>query len=116
MTGRFEVVVVPGSPRGDLYELEQKTYYQVVDRQSNQIILVFESLMEASLSPDTGMWDDYTFSGVREVTIAPDEQSVIVKYHDGAEERVPLPGQQMCDSCASSQAPPEPASGPLQGG
>jgi len=88
---RFEVVVEQGSSRGDLYELEQKTYYQVVDRHSNQIMLVFESLMEASLSTSTGLWDDYRFTGVCEVSIAPDEQSVIVKYHDGLVETVPLP-------------------------
>ncbi|HSR33807.1 MAG TPA: hypothetical protein VLY63_24850 [Anaerolineae bacterium] len=91
LAGRFEVVVESGSPRGDLFELEQKTYYQVVDRHTKQIILEFESLMEASLSRDTGMWDDYRFSGVCEVSVAPDEQSVIVKYHDGVEEMVPLP-------------------------
>ncbi len=91
LASRFEVIIESGSPRGDLYELEQKTYYQVVDRYSKEIILVFESLMEASLSRDTGMWDDYRFSGVCEVSVAPDEQSVIVKYHDGLEEVVPLP-------------------------
>ena len=91
LPGRFEVVVESGPPRGDLYELEQSTYYQIVDRHSNQIVLVFESLMEASLSTDTGMWDDYRFSGAREVIVAPDEQSVLVKYHDGLEEMVPLP-------------------------
>jgi hypothetical protein len=89
--GRFEVIVESGAPRGDLYELEQRTYYQVVDRQSKRIVLVFESLIEAILSRDTGTWDDYRFTGVHEVSIAPDEQSVIVKYHDGLEETVPLP-------------------------
>ena len=88
---RFEVVEEKGSPRGDLYELEQKTYYHVVDRHSGQVIMTFQALMEASLSRDTGMWDDYFFSGVREVIIAPDEQSVIVKHHDGREETLPLP-------------------------
>ena len=90
-TSRFEVVVERGAPHGDLYELEQTTYYQVVDRQSEEIIMVFESEMEASLSTDTGMWDGYRFTGVFDVSIAPDEQSVIVRYHDGREEVVPLP-------------------------
>ena len=64
---RFEVVEEKGSPRGDLYELEQKTYYHVLDRHSGQVIMTFEGLMEASLSRDTGLWDDYFFSGAREV-------------------------------------------------
>jgi hypothetical protein len=90
-SGRFEVVEKKGSPRGDLFELEQRTYYYVVDRQTDEIIMTFEALMEASLSRDTGMWDDYVFTGVSEVIIAPDEQSVLVKHHDGLEETLPLP-------------------------
>jgi hypothetical protein len=90
-SGRFEVVEEQGSPRGDLFELEQKTYYHIVDRHTDEVILTFEALMEASLSRDTGMWDDYVFTGVSEVIIAPDEWSVIVKYHDGREEALLLP-------------------------
>jgi len=90
-SGRFEVVVKEGPPRGDLYELEQATYYHVVDRRSNEIIMTFRGEMEASLSTSSGLWDDYRFYGVSGVTIAPDEGSVIVKYHDGREETVSLP-------------------------
>lgn len=89
--GRYEVVEEKGSPRGDLYELEQRTYYHVVDRHADEVILTFEELMEASLSRDTGMWDDYVYTGASEVVIAPDGQSVTVTYHDGLEETLPLP-------------------------
>jgi hypothetical protein len=88
---RFEVVEKKGAPRGDLYELEQKTTYQVIDKHTNEIVMQFEYLMEASLSRDTGSWDDYTFTGAIEVHIAPDGQSVIVKYDDGREETFLLP-------------------------
>ena len=88
---RFEVVEEVGAPRGDIFELEQMTYYHVVDRRSDEIIMTFERLMEASLSRDTGLWDDYLFTGVGEVVIAPDQRSVIVKYLDGLEETLPLP-------------------------
>lgn len=81
-----------GAPHGDLYELEQTTYYYVIDRLSGQVVMTFEGLMEASLSPDTGLWADYFYSGVCEVGLAADERSVIVKYRDGHEERVELPG------------------------
>jgi hypothetical protein len=90
-TNRFEIVVEQGPPHGDLYELEQTTYYRVIDRLLNRIVLVFESEMEASLSTTTGMWDDYRFSGVCEVSLAPDNQSVIVAYCDGREAVIPLP-------------------------
>jgi hypothetical protein len=85
-------VIEEGPPHGDLYELEQTTYYRVVDTRSNEVVMTFRGEMEASLSTSTGMWDDHHFSGVCELTIAPDEQSVIVKYYSGREETAPLPG------------------------
>jgi hypothetical protein len=87
---RFEVRVEEGPPHGGLYELEQTTYYRVVDVASGEVVLAFEGEMEASLSTSTGMWDDYRFSGVREVILAPDEGSVTVRYYDGREEMVGL--------------------------
>jgi hypothetical protein len=90
-TGRFEVVVEDGYPHGGLYELEQTTYYKVIDRHSGEVVMTFEGQLEASLSTTSGMWEDYRLSGVCEVSIAPDEQSVIVKYCEGREEPVPLP-------------------------
>jgi hypothetical protein len=88
---RFEVVVEEGPPHGDLYELEQTTYYRVVDRHTREVLMTFQEDMEASLSTETGIWDDYRFSGACQVLIAPDEASVIVRYHDGREEAVRLP-------------------------
>lgn len=90
-TRRFEVQVEEGAPHGGLYELEQTTYYRVVDRESGEVVMAFRGEMEASLSTETGMWDDYRFSGVCEVTIANDEQSVNVRYHDGREETEEIP-------------------------
>jgi hypothetical protein len=88
---RFEILVVEGPPHGDLYELEQTTYYHVVDKRSGQTILTFERQMEAGLSTDCGLWDGYRFSGVDEVRLAPEGNSVLVRTCDGREESVPLP-------------------------
>ena len=89
--GRYEIREEKGSPRGDLFELEQKTYYHVVDRYSEEIIMTFEALMEATLSRDDASWDNYEFTGAREVIISPDEESVTIRYFDGLEETLPLP-------------------------
>ena len=89
---RYEIQVQEGPPHGDLYELEQTTYHRVVDIDTQEVVLTFRSEMEANLSTDTGLWDDYHFSGVRDVILAPDQRSVIVHYYDGREEAVPLPG------------------------
>jgi len=90
-TGRFRLVVEEGAPHGDLYELEQTTYYNVVDTRSGEVVMTFRGEMQASLSRSTGMWDDHSFCGVCEVAIAPDEQSVLVRHCDRREETVPLP-------------------------
>ena len=85
------MLVEEGPPRGDLYELAQTTYHQVVDTHSKEIVMTFQGEVQASLSTTAGMWDEPHFSGVREVTIAPDEQSVIVQYYDSRKEKVQLP-------------------------
>ena len=86
---RFEVQVEEGPGHGDLYELEQTTYYRVVERSSGQVVLRFEGELSASFSG--GQWRDYEYSGVRGVTLAADERSVHVTYAGGYEEDVPLP-------------------------
>ena len=87
---RFVVLVEEGPPRGGLFELEQTTYHRVVDTRTQEIVLTFRGEMEASFSATTGSWEDYHGSGVREVAVAPDEETVIVKYYDGREETIAL--------------------------
>ncbi len=87
---RFKVVVEEGVPRGDLYELEQTTYFHVVDRLSGRTVLTFEGRLDASLSTKTGLWDDYRASGAAKVTVAEDERSAIVIYHDAHEETIQI--------------------------
>ena len=88
---RYALMVEEGVPHGGLFELEQTTYYHVVDVQTGRVVLTFRGELEASLSTETGAWDDYRTSGVCGVTIAPDGRSVTVRYSDGREETVPLP-------------------------
>ncbi len=92
MTGpappRFRVEVEEGPAHGDLYELEQTTFFRVIDTRTGKVVLALEGEMSARL--DGGVWSDHQYSGVREVVIAPDQRSVHVKYHDGRRERVSL--------------------------
>jgi len=89
--GQIAVLVEEGLPRGGLYELEQTTTYSVVDSESNEVLMVFQGQMEARLSTSTGMWEEPLHSGVCQVIVADDGQSVTVRYHDGREESKPLP-------------------------
>ena len=86
---RFMVEVEEGPYHGDLYELEQTTFYRVVDTRTGREVMRFEGEMSARL--DGGNWVDHQYSGVREVVIAPDARAVIVRYHGGHEETLPLP-------------------------
>ncbi len=89
--GRFVVQIEEEAPRGGLFQLELSTYYRVVDSHTKEVIMTFQGQIEASLSAEDGMWEDYSGSGVREVVIAPDEQAAIVRYYDGREEMAVLP-------------------------
>lgn len=88
---RFQVIVIDGPPHGDLYELEQTTTYRVLDTQLGEVVMEFKGEMEASLSTDSGLWDDYRYYGVCDVRISPDGQSAIVEHCDGRVETIPLP-------------------------
>jgi len=88
---RFIVKIIEGPPRGDLYELEQATFFQIIDTTTGQVILNFRGDMEASLSRDDGQWDNYHYSGVSQVTISEDQRTALVEYYDGTKEQVSLP-------------------------
>jgi hypothetical protein len=86
---RFRVEIEEGPAHGDLYELEQTTYFQVIDRVAGAAVMTFEGEMSARL--DGGVWSDHQYSGVRDVAIMPDQRFVRVSFHDGREETIPLP-------------------------
>lgn len=88
---RFEVRIEEGSAHGGLFELEQTTYFHVVDLRSNETIMTFEGETSASASRSGAGWTDYTHTGVSAVTIAPDGRSLQVTYHSGWQEQIALP-------------------------
>lgn len=90
-TRRFQVVVREGPPHGDLYELEQTIYFDVVDTETEEVVLRFQGEMRAALSTSSGLWDNYDYAGVRDVALAPDGESVLVTAYGGGEEVVPIP-------------------------
>ena len=91
--GRFVVFKEEEPPRGGLFELTQTTYHRVVDTRTREVVLTFSGEMEASFAPAAGSWEDYRWSGVREVTVARGGKAVIVKYFDGREEIIMPQGQ-----------------------
>ena len=92
---RYIVTIEQGPPLDGLYDFEQCTSYCVVEAATGRVVLAFEGWLTASLSRDTGLWDDYQPSGVAAVALADDPEAVIVTYHDGRREivRIPLAAQ-----------------------
>lgn len=88
---QFEVRVEAGPGHGDLYELEQTTYYHIVDAHTGEIVLTFAGELSAGLSRDTGQWEDYEYGGVCEVILAADAPVALVRYYDGHAEMAALP-------------------------
>ena len=89
---RYIAQIVERSPLRDLYELEQTTFFHLIDTTSDQIILSFRGAMEASLSRDTAQWEDTHYSGVCRVSITEDQQTFLVEHYDGTQKLVHLPG------------------------
>ena len=46
------VLVEEGPPRGGLFELEQTTYYRVVDTRTQAVVLTFRGEMDSELQRD----------------------------------------------------------------
>ena len=80
-----------GSPRGDLYELEQTYWTDVIDTRTGTVCMIFETRMEASLDRDSGTWSDSMWTGARDVLVAEDDRSVSVISYDGRVDVFPLP-------------------------
>lgn len=88
---RFEVQVEEGDYRGGLFELERVTTHRVIELNSNQVRLELTGEMNASLDSNTGGWGEPVFYGVAEVSLTDDGHHVLVTYHDGRTEILPIP-------------------------
>ena len=87
---RWRTQVLEGAPHGDLYELEVSIYHRVLDWPARAVALSFTEETWAQLSTSGGGWDHQGASGVEHIHI--DGGQVVVRHHDGREERVVLPG------------------------
>jgi len=65
---RWEVRVKEGPPRGGLYELEQDTFFHVIDRWDGRRVKTFTGHYDASFTGE-GRWGEGFSSGVRQVVI-----------------------------------------------
>lgn len=88
---QFEVQVEEGDYRGGLFELELVTTFRVVELKSHQIRLEMTGEMNASLDSNTGGWGEPVFYGVAEVKLTEDGHRVLVTYHNGRVETLPIP-------------------------
>lgn len=80
-----------GSAHGGLYELEQTHYFDIVNVQTGQVVLTFESEYSASFQGN-GTWGDASSSGVEKVGFAEDGLSLLVySYGKSAPDCVALP-------------------------
>lgn len=90
-TARYKIQIEEGPARGDLYELEQATTFQVVDSTNGDVILTWRGEMSASLSKENAQWENFQYTGVSNVTISKDHKSVRVEFYDGTVKQILLP-------------------------
>lgn len=90
-TEHFEVQLEEGDYRGGLFELERVTIFRVVEVNSEETRLELRGEMNASLDSNTGGWGEPVFYGVADVILTEDGHNVLVSYHDGRTEILPIP-------------------------
>lgn len=90
---RFRVEEREGLAHGGPFELEQDTWWDVVDARTGEAVLSFHGEHSASYSgePAGGGWSSASWSGVSDVRLAPDGRAVLVRER-GETRRVPIPG------------------------
>jgi hypothetical protein len=66
---RWRIWEEAGDSHGDLYELERTTYFRVLDWQTKTVIATYSEEMSASY--DGVSWADYTYGGVKAITVSP---------------------------------------------
>lgn len=89
---RFCVETVALDPRGDVYEIEYNTDFNVVDVSTREVVATFRGGTRAKLGDD-GNWDNQVAWGTWKVEIADDASHALV-YDEGvtSPRRIPLPG------------------------
>jgi len=88
----YRIVERSGGGHGDLYELEQEDYIDVVDAETGEVVLTFESQHRASL--EGGVWANWSHTGVRRVELGEDGMSVrVFRYGFDEPENVRIPTQ-----------------------
>lgn len=80
---RWRIWQEEGGGHGDLYELEKTTYFHVVDWQRKTVAVTFTQEMSADF--DGGLWTNYSYGGVKAVTVMPSGK-LRVRYWSGTEE------------------------------
>ncbi len=90
---RFRVDQREGRSHGDLYELEQDFFFDVIDTATEKAVMTFEGHNSGSYSSEspTG-WRETNYTGVRTVEISKDGRFALVYEGDDKEpKKVELP-------------------------
>lgn len=92
MDQRFRVEVTT-STGGDLYEIEHRTYFDVIDQETGKVVLRYRGADCGQLARQgPAEWTNFAYDGVRSVEISEDGQFALVEHEHHELERVRLPG------------------------
>ena len=93
MGPRFKVEISE-STGGDLYEIEYRTYFDVVDTETGATVLHYRGADCGMLATEgPAVWTNFGYEGVRSVTISEDDAFALVEQADHTIARVRLPGR-----------------------
>lgn len=88
MLKKYRIEKHEGESRGDVYELEITTYFNVIECETGRTVMSFSGIYSAKLG-DTGTWDEGRYTGVENVVLSEDDDCVLV-YYDKKDEPVKI--------------------------
>lgn len=77
---KYRIEERDGSAHGGLFELEQTHYFDIVNVQTGQVLMTFESEYAASFQGN-GTWGDGSSSGVEKIMFTDDGLALLVYYY-----------------------------------
>lgn len=86
---RYRIDQREGNAHGDLYELEQDFFFDVVDTTTEKIVMTFEGSYSGVLDSEgySHGWRETNYVGARKVEISPDGRFVLVYEGDNPQPR-----------------------------
>jgi len=83
---KYKIVERSSGSHGGLFELEEETYFDVVEIKTGKVLMTFENSSSASFG--AGQWQDRVSCGVSKVELGSDGKTALVYSYGQSEPKI----------------------------